>query len=290
MINKIKFSFFGSSRFSVIVLNELEKLGLIPYSIVTTPDKAQGRKMIVTPTEVKEWAKKRNIIVHNPEKLDPKFAEQLEKEKNNVFIVASYGKIIPSNIINIPDNKTLNIHPSLLPRYRGASPLQSAILDDTKETGITIIQIDEQMDHGPIIAQEKVSIEKWSHYEDFEEMMAIAGAKLLAKVLPEWITGKITKYEQDHSIATFTKKIKKEDGLIGLQDDPYTNFCKIQAYQLWPQAYFMIKHNDREIRIKITDADFEGGKLLIKKVIPEGGKEMSFDDFGRGYNFNLFST
>ncbi|MFA6405053.1 MAG: methionyl-tRNA formyltransferase [Candidatus Paceibacterota bacterium] len=290
MTNKIKFSFFGSSRFSVIVLDELEILGLIPYSIVTTPDKAQGRKMIVTPTEVKEWAQKRSITVHSPEKLDTDFAIQLEKEKNDVFIVASYGKIIPLEIINIPVNKTLNIHPSLLPKYRGASPLQSAILDNTKETGITIIQIDEQMDHGPIIAQEKVSIEKWPTYEDFEEMMAIAGAKLLAKVLPEWIRGKIEKHDQDHSIATFTKKVKKEDGLINLDDDPYKNFLKIQAYQLWPQAYFMIKHNGKEMRVKITKADFENDKLLIKKVIPEGGKEMSFEDFGRGYNFSLFST
>ncbi|MEK9178061.1 MAG: methionyl-tRNA formyltransferase [Patescibacteria group bacterium] len=142
MNNKIKFVVFGSSRFSVIVLDELEKAGYIPDCVVTIPDKPKGRKLILTPSLVKDWAIQRKIQVYGPAKLDDEFTKSLSEKKWDLFIVASYGKIIPSAIINMPKYKTLNIHPSLLPKYRGASPLQSAMLDDAKQTGVTIIRID----------------------------------------------------------------------------------------------------------------------------------------------------
>ncbi|MDQ2933359.1 MAG: methionyl-tRNA formyltransferase, partial [bacterium] len=133
----IRFAFFGSSRFSILVLNDFERAGYIPVCVVTTPDKPQGRKLVITPNVVKTWAVERNIAVYDPAKLDEEFIEKLKKEVCDVFIVASYGKIIPALIIDLPRRKTLNIHPSLLPKYRGASPLQSAILDDAKATGVT---------------------------------------------------------------------------------------------------------------------------------------------------------
>ncbi len=275
----IKFAFFGSSKFSVIVLDELELHGFIPICVVTTPDKPKGRKLVMTPTEVKLWAQKRNIKAFDPMKLDDLFRDGLAKEGCEVFVVASYGKIIPGTIINLPKYKTLNIHPSLLPKYRGASPLQSAILDDAKETGVTIMRIDERMDHGPIVAQEKVTVNEWPAYEKFEETMAKVGGKLLAKILPEWIAGKIEEREQDHSAATYTKKITKEDGLIDFNDDPYLNFRKTQAYHEWPQAYFFAERNGKQIRVKITGASFKDGKLAIEKVIPEGRREISWEDF-----------
>ncbi len=279
----IKFAFFGSSRFSVIVIDELEKLGLIPTVIITTPDKPQGRKLITTPTQVKEWAVKKNIKVFDPEKLDAEFIKKIDAENCLVFIVASYGKIIPNDIINLPKHKTLNIHPSLLPKYRGASPIQSAIIDDSKKTGVTIMKIDEIMDHGPIVAQKEIMVNEWPIYEKLEELMAIEGARLLAEVLPKWITGQISEIEQDHSAATFTKKINKGDGLTDLNDNPYKNFRKIQAYHEWPQAYFLIDWNSKKLRIKITSASFTDGKLILEKVIPENGKEMSYENFKNGY-------
>jgi len=294
---KIKFAFFGSSRLSVIVLDELEKAGLIPTCIVTTPDKPKGRKLTVTPNVVKEWAMKKKIRIYDPAKLDSAFIEMLRNEACDVFIVASYGKIIPKAIINLPPHKTLNIHPSLLPQYRGPSPLPSAMLDDAKRTGVTIIRLDEQMDHGPIVAQEEVVIDEWPTYKDFEDMMARKGAQLLARVLPDWVAGKIKEVEQDHSKATYTKKITKEDGLLdheALYDamdsgNAYAAFRKIQAFHEWPQAYFFIKHDGKKIRVKVTKASFKKdplnktGKLIIEKVIPEGKKEMSYEDFARGY-------
>ncbi len=286
MNNKIKFVFFGSSRFSVIILDELENAGYIPACIITTSDKPRGRKLFLTPSPVKVWAKKRNIPVLDPIKLDTKFIESLNKKQWDLFIVASYGKIIPDIIINIPKHKTLNVHPSLLPKYRGASPLQSTMLDDAKQTGISIMRIDNIMDHGPIVAQEKVNINEWPIYEEFEELLARKSGQLLVNIMVDWVSDRIVEKEQDHDEATFSRKISKKNGLINLEDDPYLNFRKIQAFHEWPQAYFMHKHNDRKIRVKITQALFENGKLNIGKVIPENGKEISFEDFKRGYGKN----
>lgn len=291
------FAFFGSSRFSLMVLDELEKLGLTPSLVVTTPDKPQGRKLVLTPTPVKEWAKARRITVLDPEKLDNDFVENLKRADNiKVFVVASYGKIIPASVINIPPRSTLNIHPSLLPKYRGASPLQSAILDDTKDTGITIMNIDEKMDHGPIVSKEKVHIDEWTDYGEFQEFMARKGAQLLARTMQDWIENKITAKDQDHSLATYTKKITKLDGSLNLLGDPYLNFRKIHAYHEWPGAYFFINRHGQNLRIKITKASYKknsdnpaanpAGELIIEKVIPEGSKEMSYEDFRRGYMSN----
>ncbi len=283
MNSPVNFVFFGSSRLSVIVLDELEKLGFTPSCVVTTPDKPQGRKLIMTPNVVKSWATARNIETLDPTKIDASSIDQLKAKNADVFVVASYGKILPSALIDIPRGKTLNIHPSLLPLYRGASPLPSAMLDDAKKTGVSIMRIDAEMDHGPLVAQKEVTITEWPTYEDFEESMAKEGAQLLASILPEWVAGTITEKEQDHSMATYTEKIKKEDGLLDLSADPYLNYRKIQAYHSWPQAYFMIERDSKPVKVKITQASYVDGKLIIEKVIPEGKKEMNYLDFKSGY-------
>ena len=294
---KISIVFFGSSRFSVIVLDELMKLGHTPSLIITTPDKPQGRKLTLTPNVVKQWAINHNNTFLDPAKLDSTLIERLKYcgsdeppaadtiGKNQLHIVASYGKIIPSGVINIPQFGMLNIHPSLLPKYRGPSPLGTAILDDEKRTGVTIMKIDEQMDHGPIIAQIPVNITEWPIYEEFEELMARKGAQLLAETIPGWVDGDIVERPQDHSTATYTQKITKEDALIDISDpqaDRYQNFRKIQAYHEWPQAYFNTERRGQKIRVKITDATYAGDILTIKKVVPEGAKEMLYEDFVRG--------
>ncbi len=281
--SSIRFAFFGSSHFSVIVLDELERAGFLPACVITTPDKPQGRKLIITPNPVKTWALEKKIPVYDPAKLDDELISNLKQESCDLFVVASYGKIIPAAIIDIPPHKTLNIHPSLLPIYRGASPLQSAILNDTTITGVTIMRIDEKMDHGPILAQKTIIVDTWPTYEVFETMMATEGAGLLASIMPDWVHGKIAEIEQDHTKATYTKKISKEDALIDLSADPYLNFRKIQAYHEWPQAFFFITHHDKQLRIKITSASFKDGVLTIEKVIPEGSKEISYKDFVDGY-------
>lgn len=272
---------------SLVVLDELERAGHVPVFVVTTPDKPQGRKLILTPTEVKTWAEKKNIPVFAAEKLNEEFTVILQKEiaktKLDFCLVASFGKIIPEKIIEAFGNRMINIHPSLLPRYRGPSPLQSAILADEKNTGVSLLLIDREMDHGPIIAQENVTLTEWPTYEVYEEDMARRGARLLVAQFGNFAEGRYDSHVQDHSVATFTKKFRKEDGLINLGDDPYQNFRKIQAFHEWPQAFFSAKHNGRDIRVKITEASYSEGVLTIDKVIPEGSKEMPYSDFLKGY-------
>ena len=284
MLN-IKYAFFGSSQFSIYVLDELEKAGFIPAVVVTTPDKPKGRKLVMTPTAVKEWANKRNLPVIDAGKLDDDFATQLKAYNCDVFVVASYGKIIPQRVLDIAPKQTLNVHPSLLPKYRGASPLQSAILDDDKNTGVTIMRINEKMDEGPIVIQKETPVSEWPPYEIFEEDMGRVGGKLLAEVLPDWIAGKIKEQEQNHAGATYTRKIVKEDGLIDTSDSArvYENFRKIQAYHQWPQAYFFHEKDGQKIRVKITDALYKDGQLKIEKVIPENDKEMTYESFVTKY-------
>ena len=155
-----KIAFFGNSDFSLAVLEQLKKEGVTPDLIVTTPDRPQGRKMILTPTKTKVWAENNSIEYVMPEKLkDESFLKKISDYE--LFIVASYGKIIPKIVIDIPKYKVLNIHPSLLPKYRGPSPLQEQILNDERHIGVSIMLIDEQVDHGDILIQKEIEIKGW---------------------------------------------------------------------------------------------------------------------------------
>lgn len=283
--NKIDIVFFGTDEWvSISVLEELSANDYTPSCIVTVPDRPQGRKMIMTPSPVKVWATSKNIPVLQPEKLDSEFIESLkEKCSMDLFIVASYGKIIPQTVLDLPKYKTLNVHPSLLPLYRGATPIESAILDDQKETGVTIIRMDEEMDHGPIILQEFYHFKEWPSKEIVSKTLAQLGGSLLVESIDDWVKGEIDEQEQDHNTATYTKKIVKEDGWIKPTDKDRESFLKYIAYTPWPGAHFFITKNEKSIRVKITEATFEDGKFVIKKAIPEGKKEMDFSDFAKGY-------
>ena len=284
----LKIAFFGTSLFSVGVLDELVAQDIVPILIITTPDRPQGRKLIMTPPPVKVWAEKNNIDVLQPDPLDDDFTTEMKNTDWDLFIVASYGKILPKQLLDIPQQGTLNVHPSLLPKLRGASPIQTAILEDKKEdVGVSIILLDEQVDHGPIVAQASVELEEWPLKKVvLEQLLSHEGGKLLAETIPLLVSGKITPEEQKHDEATFTKQIKKEDGLIDLNGDAYTNYLKIRAFEGWPGTYFFAEKKEnsasQRIRVKIVDADFKNGKLTITRVIPEGKKEMSFEDFLRG--------
>ncbi|MFC1802174.1 methionyl-tRNA formyltransferase [Patescibacteria group bacterium] len=278
-IRKTNIAFFGTPKFSVQVLDELQKSGIIPKVIITAPDKPKGRKLIVTPPPTKVWAEKNNIEIIQPQKLDSDFYQKLKDTDCDLFIIAAYGKIIPNNILDIPKYKTLNIHPSLLPKYRGATPIQSAILSGDNETGMTIIQLDEEMDHGPILAQEIIDISDIPHISELSEKLARLGANILAEIIPSWIAGELKPKGQEHDLATFTKKIKTTDAEINLNKNPLENFRKIQSYGDNPKPYFFIKNKnnpDKKIRVIIKEADYKDGELILKKLIPEGKKEMDY--------------
>lgn len=279
----IKFVFFGTPQFAVGVLDELEKAGLLPSLVVTAPDKPRGRKLIITPPEVKVWASARNIPVLQPLSLNHPLSispsKKGERTPYDVFVVVAYGKIIPKNILEIPRLGALNVHPSLLPRLRGASPIQSAILTEEK-TGVSIMLLDEEMDHGPIVAQQEYVSEKWPpKASELEIALAKLGGQMLAESLPKYVAGEIIPIPQDHPQATFCKKIQKEDGLLDLEGDAEVNFRKIQAFDAWPRAYFFKEINGKKMRIIVTDAELREGALIIKKVLPEGQNEIGYEEF-----------
>lgn len=310
MSNKnYNFAFFGTDNFSVTVLEQITKDGFIPSLIVTAPDRPAGRGQKMKEPEIKTWVKNFNenndtkIKIEQPEKLDDAFIEKLKKQKWDFFVTASYGKIISKDVLDIPEKGSFNVHPSLLPLYRGASPIESAMLDDQKETGVTIMLMDEKMDHGPILNQEFVYFEEWLEKNEVENRLAEIGGELLSKTIEPYLQSEIEEQEQDHKLATFTQKISKEMGEVSIKEikksieKPSTKlarkiFLKVQALNPWPSVYFFVEKDDKKIRIKITKVSWmtqpdkseeEFGKLKIEKVLPEGKKEMNFEDFKRGY-------
>jgi methionyl-tRNA formyltransferase len=299
MQNKeINFIFWGTPDVASETLEILKENGYIPSLIVTAPDKPQGRKMLITPPPVKVWAIENNIPYIQPEILSGKdstfigslnilkgqslreLPQGLSLESKNILpdlsIVVAYGKIIPEDIINMPKFGSINIHYSLLPKYRGASPVESAILNGDTETGISIQKMEYKMDTGPIIAQEKVKIGPDEKTPDLRRRLIKIGGELLVKTLKTPSASGHSPFaggeKQDESQATYCKKIKKEDGLIDLNDDPIKNYNKFRAYSSWPRTFFF--KNDK--RIIITDAALENGEFKILKIIPEGGKEINY--------------
>ncbi len=276
MIRNTSFVFFGTDDFSVIILDELKKAGFIPALIVTAPDRKKGRGMILTPPLVKVWGESMGIKVLQPENLKNLKSEILNL-KSDLFIVASYGKILPKEILEIPKHGTLNVHPSLLPLFRGPSPLQYQILEGAEEVGVTIMLVDEKIDHGPILAQQELGFKISDlRFKNLRDELGKLGGKLLAETIPDWITGNIDPQEQEDSTATYTKMITKESGLVDIEKETSEMlYRKFRAYNPWPGVYFL-KNNKR---IKITDAGLQDGKFIIKKVIPEGKQEMNYKDF-----------
>ena len=278
-----KIAFFGTPAIAVWVLEVLKEGGILPTLVITNPDAPQGRKLVLTPSPVARWAETHTIPILKPTTLkDNSFELQLRSYHCDLFIVVAYGKIIPEKILNIPKYKTLNMHPSLLPKLRGASPIRSAILENINPTGISIMILTARMDEGPILVQEVVHIPEaeWPlRGTALDSLLAHTGGKILLQTLTPWISGEITPKEQNHENATYSKKITKEMGLIDLHGDPYTNFLKIRAFDGWPGTYFFHEKNGQKIRVKIVDAEYKNGILHITKIIPEGKRETDFHTF-----------
>lgn len=280
----INFVFLGTSSFSVDILEDLKEKGFIPKLIITAPDKPAGRKMLLTPPPAKMWAEKNNIPVWQPENLKGDVRQEIisraECESFDLFIVVSYGIIIPQTVIDIPDKGILNVHPSLLPKLRGASPIESTILQD-ENPGTTIMKIDAKMDHGPLIAQENVSISDWPPYrEELYKVLKEKSGELLTKSIIPWLSGEMEEVAQNHDDATFCGKFTKEDMRIDLTVSPKENLKKIRAFSGIGNAYFVDKDKKgNEIRIKVTRAHIEDNILVIEKVIPAGKNEMLFSEY-----------
>lgn len=278
-ISELRFAFFGTPDVASKTLEILKQAGYLPALIITAPDVRAGRGMHLQESPVAIFARENKIECLKPEKLDEEFTLKLSTFNFQLSIVVAYGKIIPENILNIPKLGSINIHYSLLPKYRGASPVESAILNGETKTGVSIQKMVYKMDAGPVIAREETEIGPAETAPALRERLIEIGGKLLIKLLTPSASGtsplaggELIGEEQDETQATFVKKIKKEGGLLDLNDDPAKNYNKFRAFAAWPRTYFF-RDGKRYI---ITQAKLENGKFIIERIIPEGGKEQNY--------------
>ncbi|MEK7657645.1 MAG: methionyl-tRNA formyltransferase [Patescibacteria group bacterium] len=286
----MNYIFFGSPDFAAIILEKLINAGFIPEAVVCNPDKPIGRKKIITPPPVKKCIMnkvesiKGKIKIFQPEKLSD-IKSQLSDVNCQLFIVVAYSKIISKEILEIPRLGTIGVHPSLLPKYRGSSPIQTAILNGEKETGTTLYLMDEKVDHGKIVSSIKYQVSSRDNYESLMKKLAELSAELLINFLQKYENvrnyEKITGAPQNESSATYTKKFKSEDGYIEPRDIEIAQKNggeiaieierKIRALNPEPGVW-TVKDNKR---IKLLEAAIiDNSKLELTKIQKEGKKPI----------------
>jgi methionyl-tRNA formyltransferase len=255
---------------------------VLPHLLVTTPDAPVGRKQIITPPATKVWATERNIPVFQPASLkNPDDLAPLMSEEWDLFVVFAYGKIMPEWLLKLPRYGTINAHPSLLPKFRGASPIRSTLLNDLSACGVTIIQMDAEMDHGPILHQQKVELyDKPILGTELDRILSLICGDLLTHVIQELPKGTLIPTEQNHDEATFCTKITKDMAELTLDphhlptgEEAHLIYRKICAFAGWPEAFFI--HDGKRIKIKTAELS-EEGTLTISRIVPEGKNEMDF--------------
>ncbi|HDY72876.1 MAG TPA: methionyl-tRNA formyltransferase [bacterium] len=304
-VKRIKTILMGTSEFAETIFKRTypelkDKLEII--TIITAPDKPVGRKQEPLPSPVKKWAEENRLPVLQPQKIrDSEWIKKIQELNPDLIILCAYGQIVPKEILEIPKYGALNIHPSLLPKYRGASPVHAAILNGDKISGVTIMLMDEEMDHGPILASTKLQITNSQTYKQLSDELADLGAKLLINTLPDWVDGKIKVKTQDHSKASFCKIIKKQDGKIDWDKSAEEIERTIRAFHQWPTSYTFFNNK----QLKVLGADTKEGKikkpsevftenkelmvqtgngiLILKQIQLEGKKPMSDQDFLNGH-------
>ncbi len=305
----MKIMFMGTPEISAICLEKLINDGHNVTSVVTGEDKPRGRGNVLTPTPVKASAEKHGIRIYTPKTLrDEAFAEILSTEQPELIVVVAYGKILPKSVLDFPKHGCVNLHVSLLPKYRGAAPMQRAIMEGEKETGVTIMYMAEGLDTGDIIAVEKFAIEKDDDFERIHDRSALVGGELLSRTLPQIEEGSIERIKQDDSLATYAKKVEKADCKIdftlpaekldfiirGTTPIPGA-FAYLNGKMLKINKATVVKGHGKPGEVTELNSVGEGyfvvaaGEDAIKvtAVIPEGKGRMSAGDFIRGRKINL---
>jgi len=234
----IKIIFMGTPEFSATILNALiEKYEVI--AVVTQPDKKVGRKQILTSSPIKKVAMANKIEVLQPAYLrdNAEFIRRVNDKKPDLIVIAAYGLILPKEILDIPKYGVINVHASLLPKYRGASPIQTAILNGDKETGVTIMLVNEKMDEGSLLAQKTITITDNDNFEALYNKLSVLGTHLLIETLPKWLNKEIKPQKQDESQATYCKLITKEDGKIDWHKSALEIERQVRALNPWPGTW-----------------------------------------------------
>ena len=277
----MKIVFFGTPDYVLPVLVKIHKSfvsgpGKSPIvAVVTQSPKPMGRKQILTYTPIDKWAHEHKIDI---------FYQSSELIKNSVKadigVLAAYGEIIPKTVIDTFLHGILVVHPSLLPKYRGASPIQGAIANGDKQAGVTIIKMDEKMDHGPIVSQFKEETKPDDTTDTLRTRLFERSKDVVVEMIEPYLQGKIKPKEQNHDEATYTKIITKQDGFIDLEKtNPEESERFIRAMQPWPQAWTLIGKK----RLKILKAHLENGKLVLDEVQLESKNPVSWKEFKMGY-------
>lgn len=276
----IKYAFFGTPEFASIILEKLIGAGLPPAIVICNPDRPVGRKKIITPPPAKQSVLdqdesiRETIEIYQPEKV--KEIEEILRNGNfDLFVIAAYGKIIPKSILEIPKFGTIGVHPSLLPKHRGSSPIQSAILEGDTETGVSLFMVDELVDHGAVVAMEMLESCDMNSitYPALHDALANLGAEMLLSLLPKIGKEKIELSAQNESAATFTKKFVTEDGFVEEADlnealkgnapqKALTIDRVVRALNPDPGAY-TVRNGERT---KLLETELRGGMLLLKKI------------------------
>lgn len=303
MPEKAKVIFFGTSPFGLKALdwlfNNTELL-----AVVTTPDKPAGRKLELKSSPVKDWALENNLNLLQPEKLKEEgFIDALKMFEADVAVLASYGKMVPQEVLDVFPKGIVNIHPSMLPKFRGATPVQSAILLGEKNTGVSLMLIDKDLDHGPIIAQSEFPISNDDTNTTLHDKLAAESVKLLNDNFYMYLSGEITPIEQDHTKATFTKLLTKEDGKIDWSKPAEETERQVRAlipWRTWSDSsvgvinIFKVKISDGVLpagKTEISDNQIVVGTsakaLEILELQLPGGKRISAPEFLRGFRGTL---
>ena len=296
--------FMGTPEISATCLERLIADGHDVVAVVTREDKPRGRGNVMTPTPTKALALAHGISVYEPKTLrDDAFAQLLSEISPDIMVVVAYGKILPPSVLEAAPYGCVNLHVSLLPKYRGAAPMQRAIMEGEKETGVTVMYMNEGLDTGDIIAVEKFPIGPEDDFEAIHDRSAEVGGALLSKTLREIENGTATRTAQDDSQATYAAKIEKSDCKIDFNESAERLDCIIRGVTPIPGAFAYL--NGKMLKIfKITPVERSGepgtvlaadgvgegsftvacgkGALVIRGVIPEGKGRMSAGDFIRG--------
>ncbi len=307
----MNFIFFGSGKFSWIILEELLENNYQPSLLITIPSKTNQKGKII-PLFFKEKTKELGFKILEPQSLkDEKVNETIKENQPQFGIVAQYGKIIPKNIIDLFKFGILNVHPSLLPKYRGANPIQNVLYNGEKLTGVSIILIDELIDHGPILAQKEITIDQNDDFESLYLKSAEISKNLLVETLNLYLANKIIPKPQDDSEATFCRKFQKEDCWINLSDEALKIYNQIRALSFEPGCFleFFLKNNQKLvvkiIKAKLIDQNTlnsnpgvkeikkelylmpKKGLILIEKIQTLGKRVMAGSEFLNGYRQKL---
>ncbi len=304
--------FCGTSEFAVPILKKIKtKTNWDIALVVSEPAKPAGRQNLLSDSPMAQTAKELKLKLVTPKSIKD-ITSDIADIKPDIAIVVAYGQILPEDIIKIPKFKTVNIHPSLLPKLRGPSPIQTALAQGLTETGVSLMLIDKKIDHGPVILQESFLIGENENYLTLEYQLAQIGAAMLIRDLPKYILGKIKPQEQNHSEATFTKLIKKGDGQIDWQKMMAEEIYNLwRAYIKWPGIHTFFKdRSGKSVRLKLIEiqpatsevASAKAGQIFtdglknlyfgcrtgaikLIRLQPENSKILSDEEFLNGYRY-----